>query len=86
MSLEAEIAKVVEEIDRQMQSDARFAADVRSRRESFEATDGSNYQCPHCWIVRDQQGFIRPIASDTKGIDRFRCGTCGLNFEVPSPS
>lgn len=82
MSLEMEIAKVVGKIDQAIRSDPVLASEVRDRRANFETKIGSSYQCPHCWIIRGEQGIIRPIERAANGMGQFRCSTCGLNFEI----
>jgi hypothetical protein len=53
------------------------------RRRSFVSRIGRDYQCPCCWIVKESESSIQPVASSTDD-DHFECRACGYKLLVRS--
>ena len=43
---------------------------------NFRPILGADYQCPRCWIKREQRAALDPIGGGTGSEDYFRCSEC----------
>lgn len=53
---------------------------VSERLKTFQPKIGSDYACPRCWIENEIASPLKPIDSDNKREDWWRCTTCRNEF------
>lgn len=56
---------------------------AQQRRLDFSPVFGRDYQCPSCWITKEDRSTMRPVASRSDD-DFFECGVCGFELQIPS--
>jgi hypothetical protein len=59
------------------------ASRARERSLNFRPMLGGNYQCPSCWIMKEEKSAMRPLKARTN--DRFfQCSACKFEVRIPS--
>ena len=52
------------------------------RLSSFVSMQGSDLQCPRCWIINEVTASLRPANDGIHGHDNFRCESCKSDFNL----
>jgi hypothetical protein len=80
--LDKELAKV--ESKRAVLLAERDAANrARERSLNFRPILGGNYQCPSCWIMKEERSTMHTRSARINN-HFFQCGACKFEVRVPS--
>ena len=52
------------------------------RLSSFVSMQGSDLQCPRCWIINEVTASLRPANDGNSGHENFRCESCKSDFNL----
>ena len=81
----------ISDLDRKISELAQEKARLVDKRDSartsverganYRAVNGLKYQCPYCWVIRDQMSPLVHSLSPTNA-ETYRCGSCQSEFPV----
>ena len=79
--IERELAEI-EAQKATLQAQLRTAHLAQSSLRQYVPISGSNYNCPRCWVDREDLIAVHGTAHGKKATDTFRCPACDLEFEL----
>ncbi|MDP3650191.1 MAG: hypothetical protein Q8R67_00785 [Rhodoferax sp.] len=53
---------------------------ARERSCNFVPSVSGEYQCPVCWVEREQKSNLRSVSNPDSQDDNFTCPECGIDF------